>query len=152
MPRKSAGLLCYRFIVNELQVLLLHPGGPFWQKKDPGAWSIPKGEFDDHEIPLEAAKREAFEETGKHFEGTFIELSPVKQKSGKHVFAWALECDIDTASIRSNMFEMEWPPHSGKKTQFPEIDRAAWFTIDEAKQKIIEGQKPLIDELIEKLQ
>jgi predicted NUDIX family NTP pyrophosphohydrolase len=152
MPRKSAGLLCYRFAGGKLQVLLLHPGGPFWAKKDPGAWSIPKGEFDDNEPPLEAAKREAFEETGIRIDGAFIELSPVKQKSGKQVFAWALEYDLDPAAIKSNLFEMEWPPHSGKKSEFPEIDKAAWFTIDEAKQKIIEGQIPLIDQLLEKLQ
>lgn len=152
MPRKSAGLLCYRFAANELQVLLLHPGGPFWAKKDLGAWSIPKGEFDDNEPPLEAAKREAFEETGISIDGAFIELSPVKQKSGKQVFAWALEYDIDPATIKSNLFEMEWPPHSGKQSEFPEIDKAGWFTIDEARQKIIEGQRALIDELVEKLQ
>jgi len=145
--KKSAGILLYRFYNNLKEVLLVHPGGPFWAKKDLGAWSIPKGEFEAGENPLDAAKRELEEETGIKAEGNFIELTPVKQKSGKLVYAWALQKDIDPANIRSNSFEIEWPPKSGKKKSFPEIDKAAWFNIDEAGSKIIDGQAPLIYEL-----
>ena len=145
-------MLLYRFHNKMPQVLLVHPGGPFWIKKDLGAWSIPKGEFGLDEDPLEAAKRELEEETGiKATGGTFIELTPVKQKSGKLVHAWALHKDIDPASIRSNNFEMEWPPKSGNKKAFPEIDQAAWFNMDEAKKKVISAQAPLIDELKAKI-
>ena len=145
-------MLLYRFNNKMPQVLLLHPGGPFWIKKDLGAWSIPKGEFGLDEDPLDAAKRELEEETGiKATGGTFIELTPVKQKSGKLVHAWALHKDIDPASIRSNNFEMEWPPKSGNKKAFPEIDQAAWFNMDEAKKKVISAQAPLIDELKAKI-
>lgn len=149
--KKSAGILLYRFHNNLAEVLLVHPGGPFWAKKDLGAWSIPKGEFGITEAPLDAAKRELEEETSIKAEGNFIELTPVKQKSGKLIYAWALQKDIDPASIRSNSFEIEWPPKSGIKKSFPEIDRAAWYTIDEAKSKIIGGQAPLINELEAKL-
>lgn len=145
-------MLLYRFHNKMPQVLLVHPGGPFWIKKDLGAWSIPKGEFGLDEDPLDAAKRELEEETGiKATGGTFIELTPVKQKSGKLVHAWALHKDIDPASIRSNNFEMEWPPKSGNKKAFPEIDQAAWFNMDEAKKKVISAQAPLIDELKAKI-
>ena len=145
-------MLLYRFHNKMPQVLLVHPGGPFWIKKDRGAWSIPKGEFGLDEDPLDAAKRELEEETGiKATGGTFIELTPVKQKSGKLVHAWALHKDIDPASIRSNNFEMEWPPKSGNKKAFPEIDQAAWFNMDEAKKKVISAQAPLIDELKAKI-
>lgn len=145
-------MLLYRFHNKMPQVLLVHPGGPFWIKKDLGAWSIPKGEFGLDEDPLDAAKRELEEETGiKATGGTFIELTPVKQKSGKLVHAWALHKDIDPASIRSNNFEMEWPPKSGNKKAFPEIDQAAWFDMDEAKKKVISAQAPLIDELKAKI-
>ncbi|MGZ8557443.1 MAG: NUDIX domain-containing protein [Chitinophagaceae bacterium] len=149
--KKSAGILLYRFNNTVLEVLLVHAGGPFWSKKDWGSWSIPKGEFEPHEIPLEAAKREVEEETGIKISGDFIELTPVKQKSGKVVFAWALQKDINPANIMSNSFETEWPPKSGKKKSFPEIDKAAWFKIEEAKQKIIDGQIPIIQELETKL-
>jgi predicted NUDIX family NTP pyrophosphohydrolase len=149
--KKSAGILLYRFHNNLTEVLLVHPGGPFWAKKDLGAWSIPKGEFGPEEDPLDAAKRELEEETGIKAEGYFIELTPVKQKSGKLVYAWALHKDIDPADIRSNSFEMEWPPKSGKKKSFPEIDKASWFNTDEARSKIIDGQAPLINELEAKL-
>ena len=149
--KKSAGILLYRFHNDFTEVLLVHPGGPFWAKKDLGAWSIPKGEFDAAENPLDAAKRELEEETGITAKGDFIELTPIKQKSGKLVYAWALQKDIDPATIRSNNFEMEWPPKSGTKKLFPEIDKAAWFTMDEARNKIIDGQVPLINDLEEKL-
>jgi len=151
MPKKSSGILIYTLQNNLLQVLLVHPGGPFWAKKDLGAWSIPKGEFDEDEDPLDAAKREVEEETGVKIDGDFIELTPVKQKSGKIIYAWALHSNFDAEQIKSNTFEMEWPPKSGKKKAFPEIDKAAWFNADEAKEKIIEGQIPLISELEIKL-
>ena len=147
MPKKSAGIILYRFTNDQLEVLLVHPGGPFWAKKDLNAWSIPKGEFEDGEDPLEAAKREVREETGMTIEGKFIALTPVKQKSGKLVLAWALKGDFDPATIQSNEFEMEWPPRSGKKKMFPEVDKAGWFTIDEAVTKIVEGQIPLLVQL-----
>lgn len=141
----------YRFRHGLTEVLLVHPGGPFWAKKDGGAWSIPKGEFDAGEDPLEAARREMEEETGFKVSGEFIELTPVKQKSGKLIYAWALEKDVDPELITSNSFEMEWPPKSGMKKSFPEIDKAAWFTTEEAKMKIVGGQAPLLSELLSKL-
>jgi predicted NUDIX family NTP pyrophosphohydrolase len=149
--KKSAGILLYRLSDNLPEVLLVHPGGPFWIKKDLGAWSIPKGEFDKTENPLDAAIREMEEETGVKVSGEFIELSPVRQKSGKIIYAWALQMDIDAANIQSNSFELEWPPKSGKKKSFPEIDKAAWFGMEEAKVKIIEGQQPILIELASKL-
>lgn len=129
------------------QVFLVHPGGPFFRKKDEGAWSVPKGEYVDGEEPLTAAQREFEEETGQTIRGNFIKLQPVKQKSGKVVQAWAVEGDIDHEAIKSNLFEIEWPPKSGKRASFPEIDRAGWFTLEIAKQKIIPGQVGLIQEL-----
>ena len=130
-------------------MLLVHPGGPFWQKKDDGAWTIPKGEFDDDEDPLKAAQREFEEETGSAPpDGEFLPLKPIKQTSGKAVYAWAINGDFDPTKLRSNMFPMEWPPNSGKLQQFPEIDRAAWLTPEIAKRKILKGQVPLIDELL----
>ena len=144
---KSAGILLYRFREGVLQVLLAHPGGPFWAKKDAGAWTIPKGEIGDSEEPLAAARRELREETGLDLDGEFIALAPVRQKSGKWVHAWALEGDCDAAAIRSNTFSVEWPPKSGKQREFPEIDRAAWFTIPEARQKILAAQAAFLDEL-----
>ena len=145
--RKSAGLLVYRIQNSALEVFLVHPGGPFWAKKDDGAWSIPKGEIAEDEDPLKAAKREFLEETGFEIDGEFIALSPVKQAGGKWVYAWAVEGDCDAHSIRSNTFSIEWPPRSGKKKEFPEVDRGAWFPIDVAKQKILNGQLPLLEEL-----
>ena len=145
--KTSAGLLLYRFHNKELQVFLIHPGGPFWKNKDAGAWSIPKGEPAQNEDLLEAAKREFKEETGFHVSGKFIELSPIKQKSGKLVYVWALEKDVDAEKIKSNLFELEWPPKSGKKRSFPEVDKAAWFSIEEAKEKINPAQAALIDQL-----
>lgn len=138
--------MLFRFNKNVLEVLLGHPGGPFWSKKDLGAWSIPKGEFAEMEDALEAAKREFKEETGCEVTGDFFPLEPLKQKSGKTIYAWALEGDIDPQKIKSNHFEMEWPPHSGKKAQFPEIDKAEWFTVSTAKEKIIHGQLNFIIE------
>ena len=148
---QSAGLLLYRLKANVTEVLLVHPGGPFWKNKDEGAWSIPKGEFSAGEDGLEAAKRELHEETGYQLNGNFIALTPVKQRGGKTVHAWALEADLDTSQVKSNTFEMEWPPRSGKKQEFPEIDKAEWFQIPEARQKINPSQAALIDELLLKL-
>ena len=147
MPRKSAGLLLYRLTTGKLEVLLVHPGGPFWANKDAEAWSIPKGEFEENEEALNAAMRETEEELGIKVEGKFIELSPVKQKSGKLIFAWTLERDVDITKFTSNTFEIEWPPHSGKTQSFPEVDKAAWLTIAEAKGKINPGQSGLLDQL-----
>ena len=146
--KKSAGILAYRTVKKTMEFFLVHPGGPFWKNKDAGAWSIPKGEFEEDEDPLTAAKREFKEETGQVISGNFIPLSPVKQKSGKIIQAWAVEADIDAENIKSNLFEMEWPPRSGKKQEFPEVDRAEWFTADTAKEKINPAQAALIDELL----
>jgi len=147
MAKKSAGILLYKVEDDLLKIFLVHPGGPFWAKKDNGAWTIPKGEFDDNEDPSNAAKREFEEETGTKLSGKFIELNPVKQKGGKTVYAWAVEGNIDPAKIKSNEFEMEWPPGSGKMRSFPEIDKAAWFDAKEATKKINEAQSPLIHQL-----
>lgn len=149
--KKSAGILLYRLVNGQTQVLLAHPGGPLWKNKDTGAWTIPKGEFDEDEGPLDAANREFTEETGIALYGEFIELTPVKQKSGKLVYAWALEFDIEASAVQSNVFEMEWPPKSGKLKRFPEIDRAAWFGLSDAKQKINPAQVALIEEFCLKL-
>jgi len=148
MAKQSAGILLYRKTNSGLQVFLVHPGGPFFKNKDAGVWSIPKGEFLDDEGPLDAAKREFHEETGLSIDGKFLRLEPVTLKSGKIVHAWAVEGDIDATSIYSNMFEMEWPPKSGKRQSFPEIDRAGWFDVDEAKVKISGAQAGLIDNLL----
>lgn len=148
--KKSAGILLFRKKADSIEVMLVHPGGPFWKNKDEGAWSIPKGEFTD-EDPLAAARREFFEETGMEATGTFIELTPLRQKSGKLVMAWALQKNIDVSKIKSNEFEMEWPPRSGKFISVPEVDKGEWFSTSIAKQKIIPGQAALIDELLEKL-
>jgi predicted NUDIX family NTP pyrophosphohydrolase len=133
VAKLSAGLLMYRFRNERLELFIVHPGGPFWAKKDDGAWSIPKGEYDEGEDPLEAAKREFLEETGIAASGVFKPLSTLKQPSGKKITAWAYEGDCDASVIKSNTFTMEWPPKSGKQAEFPEIDRAAWFTVDVAK-------------------
>lgn len=149
MATQSAGILLYRKAGSGLQVFLVHPGGPFFKNKDAGAWSIPKGEFLDHKGALNAAKREFMEETGQAIDGNFIALRPVTLKSGKIVHAWAVEGDIDHETIVSNLFEMEWPPKSGKKQSLPEIDRAGWFDLDEARLKINAAQAKLIDNLTE---
>jgi len=152
MAKQSAGILLHRKSEGVLQVFLVHPGGPFYKNKDPGAWSIPKGEFPDAEEPLAAAKREFEEETGQAIDGGFIKLEPVTLKSGKIVYAWAVEGDINPETITSNEFEMEWPPKSGKKQSFPEIDRAGWFSVDEARLKINPAQAKLIDNLIAQIE
>lgn len=151
MAKTSAGIVLYRIRKKILEVLLVHPGGPFWAKKEDHAWSIPKGEYTEDEDPLEAAKRELAEETGIKVTGNFTPLTPVKQKSGKTVMAWALEKDIDASIIKSNSFTMEWPPRSGVQKTFPEIDKAAWFTVEEAKNKMIEAQFALVEELAKKV-
>mgnify|MGYP000229838959 CR=1 FL=1 len=151
---QSAGILLYRKHQGELQVFLVHPGGPFWVKKDLDAWSIPKGEYDDNEEPLEAAKREFGEETGFDIfrnDTAFIELSPVVQKGGKRVKAWACEGNVDPAQLKSNAFTMEWPPKSGKQGEFPEMDKGEWMNLETAKQKIKAAQIPLLEELKEKM-
>src|SRR5262249_21398453 len=144
MPKQSAGILCYRKVHGQLMVLLVHHGGPFWAKRDAGAWSIPKGGIDDGESPLDAAKREFEEETGAAVDGKFIELEPVRQTSGKIVHAWAVEADFDPAELKSLTFEMEWPPKSGKLQTFPEVDRAEWFAVAAARRKMLEGQTLLL--------
>jgi predicted NUDIX family NTP pyrophosphohydrolase len=147
MSKKSAGILLYRKTSRGLEVLLVHPGGPVWAKKDAAAWSIPKGEYKDDEDPLTAAKREFTEETSIALEGTFTPLDPVKQASGKVVHAWAVEGDCDATKIVSNTFTMEWPPKSGRQTEFPEVDRAEWFSLAEAREKLNKGQVALLDQL-----
>ncbi len=145
--KKSAGILLFRKINTAIEVLLVHPGGPFWKSKDLGSWSIPKGEFSDEETALNAAKREFKEETGITIKEELLPLSPVKQKSGKLIYAWAAEKNIDAAAIKSNQFEMEWPPKSGQLKHFPEIDKGQWFSPEEAMQKINSAQALLITEL-----
>jgi len=147
MGKTSAGLLMYRRRKEALEVFLVHHGGPFWSKKDLGAWSIPKGEYRSDEDPLAAAKREFTEETGLQSGKEFIELTPIKQAGGKVVRAWAFEGDADPTAITSNSFSLEWPPRSGRQQTFPEVDRAAWFSIEEATQRILKGQVPLFGEL-----
>lgn len=147
----SAGILLYRYVAHELQLLLVHPGGPFWKKKDDGAWSIPKGEMNAGEDALLAALREFEEETGVALQGHFLALPPVKQNSAKTVYAFALEKDMDVSAIKSNAIEMEWPPRSGKKIAVPEVDRAAWFPEAIARKKIIPGQLKLLDALVGQL-
>ena len=151
MPKKSAGLLLYRPGGDKIrwEVLLVHPGGPFWRKKDEGAWTIPKGEFDAQEDPLAAARREFKEELGADPpSGKPIKLKPVKQAGGKVVHCWAIAGDFDPALLSSNTFTHEWPPKSGRLVEFPEVDRAAWYSPEVAKRKILNGQVPLIEELL----
>ena len=150
MIKRSAGLLVYRTTNVHPEVFLIHPGGPFFAKKDISVWSIPKGEFDTEE-PLTAARREFEEETGFKIAGDFIELKPIKQKGGKLVYAWAVEADFDPSKIVSNTFPLEWPPKSGVIKEFPEADRAEWFDVETAKQKINSAQIDLIDELLTKI-
>lgn len=147
MVKRSAGLLVFRTTNGFVEVFLVHPGGPFFAKKDLGSWSIPKGEFEMEE-PLAAARREFEEETGFSMAGEFIELRPIKQKGGKLVYAWAVEADLDAAAITSNTFELEWPPKSGSLKEYPEVDRAAWFDLETARSKILASQAELITELI----
>lgn len=150
MSKQSAGILLYRRKQDRLEVLLVHPGGPFWVKKDVGAWSIPKGEF-ENEDALSAAKREFAEETGTPLVGEALPLTQQKQKGGKMIYAWTVEGDLDPKEIRSNTFEMEWPPKSGKKGRFPEIDKAEWFPAKIALKKINQGQAAFIYELMDRL-
>ena len=145
--KKSAGLLLYRLADTTLEVFLGHPGGPFEARKDAGVWSIPKGEIGEQEPPLEAARREFQEETGFALEGDFVALDPIRQSSGKIVFAWAIEGNVDAGAIKSNTFPLEWPPGSGLIRHFPELDRAGWFPLEAARQKILKGQLPLLDQL-----
>lgn len=151
MPKQAAGILLYRRGRTGLEVLLAHPGGPLWARKDSGAWTLPKGQFTEGELPLDAARREFEEEMGTAPAGDFQPLGAVKQKSGKVIHAWAAESDFDTATVKSNLFSMEWPPKSGRTGEFPEVDRAGWFSIEEARDKIIKGQAPFLDRLVEVL-
>jgi len=147
MPKVSAGLLMYRVRNSELEFLLVHPGGPFWKGKDSGAWTIPKGEIQPGEDPLIAAKREFEEELGFKPQGQFIELTPIKQKGGKVVRAWAFEGDCDPAQTRSNTFTLEWPPRSGRVSTFPEADQAGFFNLKQAMEKINPAQADFLTEL-----
>ena len=146
-PKQSAGLLLYRQKGDKLEILLGHPGGPFWRKKDQGSWSIPKGLIADGESPLAAAKREFAEETGHRPNGKAIPLGEAKQPGGKLVHVWAVEDDWDPEDLRSNQFEMEWPPRSGRRQTFPELDRAAWFDVAEGRDKILKGQAVFLTRL-----
>jgi predicted NUDIX family NTP pyrophosphohydrolase len=145
--KRSAGLLPYRRRAGRLEVFLVHPGGPFWASKDLGAWSIPKGEIGDAEDALACARREFREEIGCDIDGDFRPLAPVRQAGGKRVEAWAVEADCEASRVSSNLFEMEWPPRSGKMQSFPEVDRADWFDLPTARAKLLKGQLPLLDEL-----
>jgi predicted NUDIX family NTP pyrophosphohydrolase len=147
MPKRSAGILLFRRIGPEPEVLLVHPGGPFWKNKDEGAWSIPKGEYDQNEDPLAAAKRELEEETGLRPAGDLISLGEVRQSGAKTVTAWAVEGTCDAANIRSNTFSMPWPPGSSELREFPEVDRAEWFALEIARRKILKGQTELLERL-----
>jgi len=148
---QSAGLLLFRTVDGEVEVLLGHPGGPFWSRKDEGAWTIPKGLIAAGEVPLSAAQREFAEETGHYPKGEAIPLGSAAQPGGKVVHVWAIEGDFDPADLQSNSFEMEWPPRSGRRQSFPEIDRAAWFGIAEARENILKGQALFIDRLLQAL-
>jgi len=147
----SAGILLYRFKKGSLQVLLVHPGGPYWARRDAGSWMIPKGEVEDGEEPLETAKREFKEEVGLEVDGDFIDLGEVRQSGGKRVHVWALLKDAEIKEVRSNTFSMEWPKGSGIIREFPEVDRAEWFSMDDAYRKILKSQKPFLDRLIREL-
>jgi predicted NUDIX family NTP pyrophosphohydrolase len=147
MTKRSAGLLLFREADGGREVLLVHPGGPFWAKKDAGAWSIPKGEIGEREDPLTAARREFEEETGVRPVGEALALEPRRQPGGKIVYAWAMRGDLDPAAVKSTTFSMEWPPRSGRQQEFPEIDRAEWFTLEEARTKILKGQVAFLDDL-----
>lgn len=150
MAKRSAGLLMYRR-KSGVEVFLVHPGGPFWARKDLGVWSIPKGEYGAGEEALAAARREFEEETGFSADGDFIELGEVRQASGKIVSAWAVEGDCDPASLRSNTLELEWPPRSGRKMEFPEVDRGGWFALEEARKHLLAGQVMFLDRLLDRL-
>ncbi|MER3498611.1 MAG: NUDIX hydrolase [Chitinophagaceae bacterium] len=151
MPKQSAGILLYRWKDKKLQVFLAHPGGPFYKNKDAGVWSIPKGEFGNDEDTLVAAKREFEEETGQKIDGEFIALKPAKNKNGKIIHCWMVEGEADEKKVKSNVFPLEFPPKSGRFIEVPEVDRAEWFYLEEAKKKILASQLPLLNELEEKL-
>jgi predicted NUDIX family NTP pyrophosphohydrolase len=152
MPKLSAGVLLYRGTPDALDVLLGHPGGPFWARKDEGAWSIPKGEYTDGEDPWAAAQREFTEETGLALpQGPRIDLPPLRQPGGKIVTAFAVHGDLDVSAAVSNTFTIEWPPRSGRMAEFPELDRVAWFDLPTASAKLLKGQRPLLDRLVEAL-
>jgi predicted NUDIX family NTP pyrophosphohydrolase len=150
MPKLSAGLLVFRCVGDGLELLLVHPGGPYWAKRDDGAWSIPKGEYEVGEDPLDAARREFREELGTDAPnaGSAIPLGEIRQRSGKRVTAWAVEGDLDPATVRSNTFTMEWPPRSGRSQEFPEVDRARWFDPETAGRKLVSGQAGLVERLL----
>jgi predicted NUDIX family NTP pyrophosphohydrolase len=147
MAKESAGLLVYRKTPNGLEFLLAHPGGPFWKNKDAGAWTIPKGEIQEGEDALKAAKREFNEELGINMSGDFVQLTPIKQKAGKIVHAWAVEADLDLGHFKSNTFSMEWPPRSGRTAQFPEVDKVAYFNLEAATEKINPAQTALLQQV-----
>ena len=151
MPERSAGLLLFRRRDTGVELFLVHPGGPFWAKKDDGAWSIPKGLYEDDEDPLIAAQREFAEEVGSPITGEFIALGEFRLPSGKRLSVWAVEGDLEADAIASNSFEMEWPPKSGKRAEFPEVDRAGWFTPDAARVKLNKGQVPMLDAFLAKV-
>jgi predicted NUDIX family NTP pyrophosphohydrolase len=151
MPQRSAGILLYRRKRRGVEVLLVHPGGPFWAKKDDGAWSIPKGLIEPGEEPMAVARREFEEETGTRIEGGLVPLGTFAQSRAKIIEVWAREGDFDPAALTSNTFSMEWPPRSGRMQEFPEVDRAQWFSPDEARTKILKGQRPAIDALLQRL-
>ena len=150
MPERSAGILLYRHGDDGLEVLLVHPGGPFFARRDAGAWSIPKGLYEESEEPLAAARREFAEELGSACpDGPALELGEIRQRNGKRVTAWAVEGDLDAGAIASNSFTLEWPPRSGRSQEFPEVDRAGWFGLDDAREKLVAAQAPLLDRLAE---
>lgn len=150
MPTRSAGILCVRRRAGQLEFLLVHPGGPFWERKDEHAWSLPKGII-ENEDPLAAARREFAEETGGSVQGSPVLLGSLTQPSGKVITAWAVEQDFDLSAFHSNTFDLEWPPHSGRIQSFPEVDRAGWFPLETARQKILPGQMGFLDEAANKL-
>lgn len=149
--KPSAGILLYRRQGSAVEVFLVHPGGPYWARKDDGAWSIPKGEYDEGEDPLAAARREFAEETGSHVSGSVHPLTPLTQPSGKVISAWAVEGDLDPATLKSNSFSLEWPPHSGQRQDFPEVDQGAWFDLPAARVKLQPGQRGFLDQLQQRL-
>jgi predicted NUDIX family NTP pyrophosphohydrolase len=151
LPKWSAGILMFRTHDARLQVFLVHPGGPFWRNKDAGTWSIPKGEYTEGEAPLDAAKREFREETGFEIQGEFLSLGQIKQPSSKVITAFAVEGDCSPARIRSNTFSIEWPAKSGRQQEFPEVDRAEWFSLEEARERIVKGQAGFLDRLVAKI-
>lgn len=147
MPRRSAGILPYKWLNGELQILLVHPGGPFWRNRDNGAWSVAKGEYESDEAPEAAARREFAEETGWTADGPMIKLDEIRQAGGKYLSIYAMEAEFDPATFVSNAFQMEWPPRSGRLGSFPEVDQVAWFGLPEAREKILPSQRDLLDQV-----